>query len=149
MLSGLFRWLKNLISKIWKLLKKFWPIIAIALLVMWPGIGATMSSWWSTASGWLSTGWGWIKTAFSAVAGFANEHGWATTAALGLGALAVVSPETAKDVVDNIVDVATDVVDGAVGVVGSALSKPLFWVGGGLLLLVLLSGDRDDQSSRA
>lgn len=145
MFSKLFRWLKNLLSKIWKLIKKFWPIIAIALLIMWPGVGSVLSSWWTTATGWLSTGWGWIKTAFSAVSAFAGEHGWATTAALGLGALAVISPETAKDVVDNIVDVGGSIVDGAGELIGGALKTPLLWVGGGLLLFFLLSRDDDAQ----
>lgn len=145
MFSKLFGWLKKLLSKIIKLIKKFWPIIAIALVVFWPAIGPMLGSLWTSASGFLGTAFSWIKTAFSGVAAFAGEHGWLTTAALGLGALAVVSPETAKDVVENVVDVAKDVAEGVGEVATTTLKQPMLWIAGGLLAWFVLTRDKEES----
>lgn len=130
----MFGWLKKLFKKIMSFLKKFWPLLLIAAVFFIPGVSAFLSSAWT----WLG--------------GVVESYGLWTTLALGLGALAIVSPEAAASVVGRAGDVVGEVgkVVGEVAgdVTESVLSSsglPLLIIGGLVLWMVL--SDRDTSTA--
>lgn len=132
----MFTWLKKLFQKLLKFLKKFWPILLIAALVFIPG-----------ASAFLSSAWTWLG-------GVVESYGLWTTLALGLGALAIISPEAASDIVKNVGDVLGDIGNVAGEVVGNTVGSFVSNVGivplaiGGFLLYLLLTRDKDEPSTQ-
>lgn len=128
----MFSWLKKLFKKIFGFLKKFWPLILIAALVFIPGATAFLSSAWT----WLG--------------GVVEGYGLWTTLALGFGALAIISPGTASDIVENVGEVVGDIGDVAGEVIGGTVGSFLSNVGiiplaiGGFLLYLFLTREKDE-----
>lgn len=142
----MFGFLKKLFKKLFAFIKKFWWVFAILIVVFFPQFVGFLKTVWSTVGPVISNLWtkgvSLFKAVWPKITTFAANHGWLTTAAIGLGVLGVISPDAAKSVVGRVSEVVSDVVEAGAGVVNSGVStllkNPLVLVAGGVGLYLLL-----------
>lgn len=154
--KAILSFFKKLLKKLLDFIKKYWWLI-LALLVIW--FAPAISTWLAGAGApsWLTSTFTWIASnitpslvSLGQWVGGGVVSGWSwfkslsigQMAAVGFGAMAMISPDSAKEVVEGAIEDITTiggaVVGGVTSVVGSALSTPLKWLGFGLLAWVVL-----------
>lgn len=136
---GLLSGILGFLRKIWSLLKKFWWVIALILIVIFIWFPGT----WAAIAAWLSTAW-------TAVAGFAAANGWLSVAAIAFGTYAVLDPEGASELIKDVAEIVGEVGGGIIGgVVGGLTNSPLglaLLIGGGYLVYrMFFAKDKDED----
>lgn len=142
----MFGWLGDLLSSVWHFIRKFWPLILIAIIVFWPELAPIFSSVWGSITSALGSIW-------SGIAAFAKANGWPATLALGFGALSILDPSAASQVAANLGHglgalgsaVGGAAVTAASGTLSALLQSPIALVAGGILLFVLLDKQGGSQ----
>lgn len=126
-------WLSDLWAKIKEFIKEFWPVILIAICLFWP-----------PATAFLANAWAWLGAAV-------ETYGLFEVLAMGFGLLAVVAPEEASRIAENLGDVAGSVGSALGEAAGSTLGAFLGSPGGliitGVILFAVLGGKGDNGSS--
>lgn len=149
--------LKALLSKLGKMLGKVWKnmrkILVIALIVfavfypvIVPWIQAALPGVWSVIGAYLPTAGIWGSTALSAMA-------WRGAVALALAYF--LDADTAKSVIDGVVDVVGDVIDKGVEIIGDVtgsiidkiFSSPAVLLAAGVGLLWFFGRDKDKEAA--
>lgn len=131
----------GILSSIFKFLKKWWWLILLIVLVIWiffPVLWGMMTTFFSS-----------IWTALGPVVSAFKGLGLLKGLAVGFGLVAVIDPDAAKGIVDNVTDVADHVIDSGVGLVTGAVSTPLLLIGGGVLAWWLLTRDKSKDEEQA
>lgn len=136
----MFGWLGDLLSSVWHFIRKFWPLILIAIIVFWPELSPVLSSIWGSITSAAGSIW-------SGIAGFAQANGWLATLALGFGALSILDPSAATQVATNLGHglgalgsaVGSAAVTAASGTLSALMQSPFLLVAGGVLLFMLLN----------
>jgi len=125
-----------------KFLIKILALAMFVLLVM-SGLGMSLPAFFD--------GIPFIQSIFGWFQGLWANNSWGTLLSIALGTLGIGAPGALETVAEMAGGAAGVVAGAIVDTVGGALSavasSPIFWIGGGLLLLFLLS-NRDDSQPR-